>query len=799
MAGPPTSTATVETRILEGLTPVDARLQRFHNTRHASPWHMALKDRPAEAIRSPWLSRFDWVFDVGLDEGNREGAKPILNVLRREPASVFVKSGRLKDFEQQILPRLTQPVLLYVGNGDCSLAQNRVDIDQLLRHPMIHKIACENRDIDDDRIAAFPIGTNPVLLLQEDSFSRLDSLRRSVRLHEKQEVIVGTWKPDPTILRTRNDREDARTFMLSHPEICQLHDASSQQESWEKIAGARFMLAPWGNGYDTHEIFEALMLKTIPVVVDGPHAAAFKGLPVVVVRYLSDLTQDRLQQWWRQMQPGLRDQEYLESDFWWRKVRRLLPVRKRAYLVLGAESSGNHLVTDLLVEAGCMGNSGFGGDWQDQSSTQIADDTQPWDLRFPKDEDPIVWRRSVPHLRKYPDIASMVQRLRKRDYSVTGFVVVRDRHAVARSQVHRGHVESLEESVANIQSAYRHIFRHVEMADLDYEMVSYESLVQSAEARKLWLRSLNLNEEAAALSLFDGNQRWYEAEAEPELATSRKFPFPEHWFPCESSEQQARFHQQVQIGLSRIKELRVAICGLARDIERQLPRLRYRIEKLGECFADYRVVLVENDSEDETCALLSEWAAGDDRVHVSSERIGARRWGQVRDQGRTRAMAEYRNRYLDQVASNCAHFDVVVVLDTDSFAGFSLEGIAHSFAQSGWDCMTSNGLLVPPHGAPPAEHFFFDSFPFREPGQQGPGDADKINTLEFRRGQALVRLDSAFGGLAIYQMKGILSGARYSGEDCEHVCFHQALAEKGAGRLYLNPSQVYLYSRLDRS
>ncbi len=79
---------------------------------------------------------------------------------------------------------------------------------------------------------------------------------------------------------------------------------------------------------------------------------------------------------------------------------------KRAFLVLAPESHGSHLVTDLLVHAGCHGGSGDHVDWAPDVRTlgpehdkpwesELPTDRQPWDVAPPTDEDPIVWRKDL--------------------------------------------------------------------------------------------------------------------------------------------------------------------------------------------------------------------------------------------------------------------------------------------------------------------------------------------------------------------------------------------------------------------
>jgi hypothetical protein len=51
-------------------------------------------------------------------------------------------------------------------------------------------------------------------------------------------------------------------------------------------------------------------------------------------------------------------------------------------------------------------------------------------------------------------------------------------------------------------------------------------------------------------------------------------------------------------------------------------------------------------------------------------------------------------------------------------------------------------------------------------------------------------MNSAFGGLAVYQTKAFLSGG-YTGEDCEHVGHHRRMREAGY-QMWLNPGCRYI-------
>jgi LPS sulfotransferase NodH len=177
---------------------------------------------------------------------------------------------------------------------------------------------------------------------------------------------------------------------------------------------------------------------------------------------------------------------------------------KRAYLVFGPESSGTRLMTRILILAGCQGSWGH---------------YQHYDHHFPKDS-PIVWRRSVPHARQWPDIVDMVTSLRNAGYSVKAVVTTRHWWPMICSQVKAGYVPCLDTARKNVRRAYRHIFSSLEQANVEYVIVSYEALVEErGPAIKAILNELQLPSSAdievvterilKEINLINANQKHY--------------------------------------------------------------------------------------------------------------------------------------------------------------------------------------------------------------------------------------------------------------------------------------------------
>jgi hypothetical protein len=166
------------------------------------------------------------------------------------------------------------------------------------------------------------------------------------------------------------------------------------------------------------------------------------------------------------------------------------------FLVLGAESSGTRLVTQLLIDAGCEGG---------------AEHKQPFDDGFPLASGCVVLRRSVPHEWGWPYISRTVEVMRKAGYDVISLVCVRDHRCTVLSQVKAGHVPDLETAEENTQRAYHLIFQGLYEAGVEFILAPYEAIVDRPFS---WLCGVCLMTglplpDRVSVEVYDGNEKHY--------------------------------------------------------------------------------------------------------------------------------------------------------------------------------------------------------------------------------------------------------------------------------------------------
>ena len=274
-----------------------------------------------------------------------------------------------------------------------------------------------------------------------------------------------------------------------------------------------------------------------------------------------------------------------------------------------------------------------------------------------------------------------------------------------------------------------------------------------------------------------------------------------------------------EAGLEHMSKNSVVICGIARDCSSQLSKLIPKLENLGTRFKSYKIIVIENDSADDTAEVILAWAARNQNVIpilFSENREIARHLNtnpeESRDFNHSRIarIAFARNLYLQELCK-FQPTDYVIVIDLD-IMDFSLPGIANSFEQRDkWDCATSSGLRYTLR-SPFTSKVYWDTYAYEPCG----GFSDGVQHLadirsnqkylcEKLKDDELIPALSAFGGLAIYKYQ-MLASQQYEAMEnndpdvpilCEHVHLHRSISQDSDSfRLVINPFQKLRYESL---
>lgn len=234
---------------------------------------------------------------------------------------------------------------------------------------------------------------------------------------------------------------------------------------------------------------------------------------------------------------------------------------------------------------------------------------------------------------------------------------------------------------------------------------------------------------------------------------------------------------------------KAVFAGCARSCAPFLDGVLANVEALGSTYDAFELVIVENDSADDTRRRLRKFAGSRANVRLI-EADGLERTHPKR----TDRIAAARNIYMEAVREpHYADCDDLVVLDFDDVNSRRIDPAAFERARSWlWQEPDRRGVFAN------SAFFYYDIWALRHP-TWSPDDCwalvraaqPRIGTKEAVRRHVATRqipiaptrapilVDSAFGGLAIYRREPALQGS-YAGldaegeETCEHVAFNAA-------------------------
>jgi hypothetical protein len=253
------------------------------------------------------------------------------------------------------------------------------------------------------------------------------------------------------------------------------------------------------------------------------------------------------------------------------------------------------------------------------------------------------------------------------------------------------------------------------------------------------------------------------------------------------------------------KQNTIVISALVRNNESSFDFTKKAIELIGSVFKDYKVILFENDSGDNTRNLLNTWTQENSHITLldcctlgncacklsreSNYHIG------VLSKERQTRMQGYRNLILEHIRKNLSHFDLLLICDFDLNAIPRMKGLYDILeSHTPWDAVFCNGRTSIP-GTFGSIALCYDglayvplngNIPSHKPAKLFKliNQTFKMNLGILSSKHNLVEVESAFNGYGIYKMPSILPHS-YDGEHyCEHINIHKKMRDAGS-RLFI--------------
>ena len=262
-------------------------------------------------------------------------------------AVVHVNAKRIGAFIEQVLPKLTVPIVLVSG---CDTTTTQVPGYQaLIESDRILHWFLQNFELErpyEGRVTKLPLGLNfhklepggdntssdmglpsragnqqLTLLAIRESIPPL--AERPARAYANFHLNMDTFLRSGDALKRRRARQQALDALSGRAFMTFERRQAPRNEIWRRHADFAFEVSPSGNGLDCHRTWEAILLKTIPIVKTSPLDSIYDGLPVVIVEDWREVEQTKLTAWREQFQNAFDGPipEQLYSKHWIERFR----------------------------------------------------------------------------------------------------------------------------------------------------------------------------------------------------------------------------------------------------------------------------------------------------------------------------------------------------------------------------------------------------------------------------------------------------------------------------------------------
>lgn len=236
---------------------------------------------------------------------------------------VFVNNPLTRSYLTDVHPRIKHPYVLIEHNGDYPIDKSIAD---LLDDKIIHFYA-QDVVYDHEKIIPIPIGLENYHIHQAGVPGIYTPLIKKVEKHTEK---IKAKRKNRILFRfstqhNPEERAPAHAYFSQHPLMETFTTMLPPTFHAEKLTTYKFVASPPGNSIESSRTWEALYLKTIPIVKDFTAYRYFAstGLPMWIVKdwkELEGLTEESLAKKYDEFMANAK-WDALYMDFWIAKIK----------------------------------------------------------------------------------------------------------------------------------------------------------------------------------------------------------------------------------------------------------------------------------------------------------------------------------------------------------------------------------------------------------------------------------------------------------------------------------------------
>jgi len=224
--------------------------------------------------------------------------------------TIFIKTDRLEEFFRDVHPYIQYPYIIISHNSDWAAPGS---FAPFLEDPRIIAWFAQNYDgTHNPKMHPIPIGIANYMWPHGhvQTIEKVQSKHLSKKYLCYLNIDVNTFQQERWPLYKQ----------LSQASFCHRTRKYDFEKYLSHTALSKFMVSPRGNGLDTHRLWEALYMGSIPIVKTSSLDSLYAELPVLIISDWTQVTESFLENAYEEFKRKNFSKDKISMDYWTRLI-----------------------------------------------------------------------------------------------------------------------------------------------------------------------------------------------------------------------------------------------------------------------------------------------------------------------------------------------------------------------------------------------------------------------------------------------------------------------------------------------
>ena len=256
--------------------------------------------------------------------------------------SIYLHADMVDNFASNFLDRMINPFVIVIGGNDFTMPDDYKNINKLIESKKVLSIFSQNNVLENHpKIKHLPIGIDYHTLYYYNGFHEWSETICPINpLVQESELIDISKKLRPIkntnslaltnfhlaiegVQRRYNIRNPIYNILKNKDCITWL-PKMSRDKFWKSLDENMFVICPFGNGLDTHRVWEVICLGRVPIIEKSPLNIVYEGLPYVEIDKWDKINNEWLENQYKiildNIEKNIYDFERIKLSYWKHKI-----------------------------------------------------------------------------------------------------------------------------------------------------------------------------------------------------------------------------------------------------------------------------------------------------------------------------------------------------------------------------------------------------------------------------------------------------------------------------------------------